>query len=99
LTRCDSPLARLALAAALVAALGLAGCGRKGALDPPPGAAAEGPPPAQPVSGLAGAMRPPVPGQTTAMPVENTEVAFDAQGNPIAGKSQRQRFFLDFLLE
>jgi predicted small lipoprotein YifL len=33
------PLARIATIGALVAALGLAGCGRKGALDPPPGAA------------------------------------------------------------
>jgi predicted small lipoprotein YifL len=37
-----SPVSRLAVAVALVAALGLAGCGRKGPLDPPPlaGAAA-----------------------------------------------------------
>jgi predicted small lipoprotein YifL len=33
-------LARIATIGALVAALGLAGCGRKGGLDPPPGAAA-----------------------------------------------------------
>ncbi len=31
-----SPVMRFAVAAALVAALGLAGCGRKGPLDPPP---------------------------------------------------------------
>ena len=39
------PLANLsvrsALAAALALALGVAGCGRKGALDPPPGGLAE----------------------------------------------------------
>ena len=34
------PVTRLAVAAALVAALGLAGCGRKGPLDPPPMAGA-----------------------------------------------------------
>ena len=33
-------LARIATIGALVAALGLAGCGRKGGLDPPPGASA-----------------------------------------------------------
>jgi predicted small lipoprotein YifL len=33
--------ARCALAAALALALGLAGCGRKGALDPPPGGLAD----------------------------------------------------------
>jgi predicted small lipoprotein YifL len=31
-------LTRIAVIGALVAALGLAGCGRKGGLDPPPGA-------------------------------------------------------------
>jgi len=31
-------IARIAAVGALVAALGLAGCGRKGGLDPPPGA-------------------------------------------------------------
>src|SRR5262245_22749910 len=36
----DLRLARIAAIGALVAALGLAGCGRKGGLDPPPGAAA-----------------------------------------------------------
>jgi predicted small lipoprotein YifL len=34
-------LARIAIIGALVAALGLAGCGRKGGLDAPPGAIAE----------------------------------------------------------
>jgi predicted small lipoprotein YifL len=36
----DLRLARIAVIGALVAALGLAGCGRKGGLDPPPGATA-----------------------------------------------------------
>jgi predicted small lipoprotein YifL len=35
---------RLAMAAALAASLGLAACGRKGPLDPPPGASLEGVP-------------------------------------------------------
>src|SRR5262249_21762957 len=37
---------RLALVAAMTATLGLAGCGRKGPLDPPPSAGATPPPPA-----------------------------------------------------
>ena len=37
---CELRLARIAAIGALIAALGLAGCGRKGGLDPPPGAAA-----------------------------------------------------------
>lgn len=36
------PFIRLATIGMLVAALGLAGCGRKGPLDPPPGASLEG---------------------------------------------------------
>jgi predicted small lipoprotein YifL len=36
----DLRLARIAAIGALVAVLGLAGCGRKGGLDPPPGATA-----------------------------------------------------------
>ncbi len=38
------PLFRLALIGALAAALGLAACGRKGPLDPPPGASLVGEP-------------------------------------------------------
>src|SRR2546421_3388003 len=35
----NAALARIAVAAALIAALGVAGCGRKAGLDPPPAAA------------------------------------------------------------
>jgi predicted small lipoprotein YifL len=45
-------LARIALTgAALVLAFGLAGCGRKGGLDPPPSAAIAQPGPAQQAQG------------------------------------------------
>jgi len=37
---CELRLVRIAAIGALVAALGLAGCGRKGGLDPPPAATA-----------------------------------------------------------
>jgi predicted small lipoprotein YifL len=40
---CERSFLRLALAGALVASLGLAACGRKGPLDPPPAAAAAAP--------------------------------------------------------
>jgi predicted small lipoprotein YifL len=40
----DMSFPRLALAGALAVALGLAACGRKGPLEPPPGAAIEAPP-------------------------------------------------------
>jgi predicted small lipoprotein YifL len=38
----DSPVFRLALIAALAAAISLSACGRKGPLDPPPGASLAG---------------------------------------------------------
>jgi len=38
----DRPFVRLALVAALAASLGLAACGRKGPLDPPPAASLTG---------------------------------------------------------
>jgi predicted small lipoprotein YifL len=41
---CDRPFLRLALIGALAAALGLAACGRKGPLDPPPAASLAGDP-------------------------------------------------------
>jgi predicted small lipoprotein YifL len=51
--RSDRRLAWIVTIGVLVAALGLAGCGRKGALDPPPGAVAASSPPieAQPSTG------------------------------------------------
>jgi predicted small lipoprotein YifL len=39
----DRAVTRIALIGALIAAFGLAGCGRKGALDPPPSAAISAP--------------------------------------------------------
>jgi predicted small lipoprotein YifL len=44
---CDRLGVRLALAFALVLSAALAACGRKGPLDPPPGAAIPSPPPSQ----------------------------------------------------
>ena len=59
----DLHLVRIAVIGALVAALGLAGCGRKGGLDPPPGATAaadqSAPPGAAPPTS-ADALPPPV---------------------------------------
>jgi predicted small lipoprotein YifL len=57
----DLRLVRIAVIGALVAALGLAGCGRKGPLDPPPGAssAAASPAAAPPEVGPDGQPLPP----------------------------------------
>jgi predicted small lipoprotein YifL len=85
--------AHLALVAALLAALSLAACGRKGDLDLPPGAsltepAAAAPPPAStPGAFLAGT--------PSASTVHN---GFDAAGNPVAPPGQKRSFILDPLL-
>ena len=42
MSRNARPFLRLALIGALIASLGVAACGRKGPLDPPPGASLEG---------------------------------------------------------
>ena len=91
---CFSPstLGRLALVGVLAAALGLAACGRKGLLDPPPGASLEGV--AQPNAPklitnkggpIGGTYDPDNPG-------------VDENGKPIAPKVPEKRIPLDTLL-
>jgi predicted small lipoprotein YifL len=103
----DRTPARLAVLGALVLALGLAGCGRKGALDPPPGAAApaetqkQAAPPAR-TGGLTAFRSPraPQPKQRAGeKPAETAASGFDEDGNPLPGTARRQRFFLDWLLD
>lgn len=81
-------LARMALVGALMAALGVGGCGRKGALDPPPSASLSGnqaaPSHADPAPDaflLGGRAEPPPP---------------DAP-SPL-GPAARRTFFLDWLI-
>jgi predicted small lipoprotein YifL len=71
-------LLRTAAIGALVVALGLAGCGRKGGLDPPPGGTYLAPTPA-------------------AEP--NQEAAVAPDGKSPAPKTQRERIFLDLLID
>jgi predicted small lipoprotein YifL len=80
----------LALTVVVIAAAGLAGCGRKGGLDPPPGAALTEPVPA--ASGSA----PYTPGSPQETAAKN---GFDAQGNPVAPPGQKKSFILDPLLQ
>ena len=104
-------LARIAAIGLLAAALGLAGCGRKAGLDPPPSAAisapADGAAPAIGAVEVNGAM----PGSAGA-PAGGVTAASKIQGNrygqmdfdPITGKPiapievERKSFFLDFLV-
>ena len=80
----DRHFVRLATIGALIAALGLAGCGRKGPLEPPPAALAPGPAVAE------------GPGTPTA--VETSPTSGGAQA-PITGhRPKYQSFILDPLL-
>jgi predicted small lipoprotein YifL len=83
---------RLALAAAIAAALALAGCGRVGPLELPPGPAA-----APPAAGaqLTSPDGTPVPGSAQDTAVRN---GFDAQGKPVAAQGEKKSFILDPLL-
>jgi predicted small lipoprotein YifL len=76
---------RLALVAVMTAALGLAACGRKGPLDPPP-TAAPNPPPAN------------APPQAGERPPNATAPTAAAPPPPAAAQPAQKTFFLDFLI-
>jgi predicted small lipoprotein YifL len=86
----DRRLARLAMIAALGAGFALAGCGRKGPLEPPPSAAIAQPAPDQPSLGetndpnMTGFVRPPPATKSAPAPVAPPE---------------KRSFFLDFLIK
>jgi len=91
---CDRPFFRLATIGALVAALGLAACGRKGPLDPPPGAALTGEPQAQSPGLLSPIGVTPIGGGQASS--NNPGVGPD--GQPQAPKGSNKRIPLDVLL-
>jgi predicted small lipoprotein YifL len=72
----------LAVIAVLAAAFTLAGCGRKGSLDPPPAAA------------VTGEQAAPKPGPTPA----GKSAAIGPDGKPVSANAPSKRFFLDDLL-
>jgi predicted small lipoprotein YifL len=84
----DRPFIRLALIGAAVMALGLSGCGRKGPLDPPPGASLTNEPP--PAVAPVGAADPLV--------APTTEREDVRAGRPQAPAGPNKRIFLDNLL-
>jgi len=86
---CDRPMTRLALIGVALAALTLAGCGRKGPLDPPPGASMAAPPPAA--------------SDVAAPPPSNAETLFPGQTRENAlpqakASDPNKKFFLDGIL-
>lgn len=87
------PLSRLAVAAAMAALLVLGGCGRKGPLDPPPGASVAGEPAPQ-SGGLLTPMAAPIGGGATS----STPAALGPDGRPLAPKGPDRPIFLDGLL-
>ena len=92
----DRPMLGIAAAGALIACLALAGCGRKGPLDPPPGAASAVEPQAQPPqSGLVAPIMSPIGSAGKASP---DEPGIGPDGKPVAPKGPNRSFMLDPLL-
>ena len=89
------PLSRLAVAAAMAALLVLGGCGRKGPLDPPPGASVAGEPAPQSGGGLLTPMAAPI---GSAGKASSSEDALGRDGRPVAPKGPNRPIILDGLL-
>lgn len=84
---------RLAAFAALAAALALGGCGRKGPLDPPPGASLAGEPQANMPDLMSKPAATPIGGQA-----QNGNPGVGPDGQPLAPKGPKKQIFLDGLL-
>ena len=88
----DRPLFRIALVGALVASLGLAACGRKGPLDPPPGASLAGEQSAA-SNPMSNPMATPIGGKA-----KDDNPGVDSNGRPLAPKGEKKQIPLDVLL-
>jgi predicted small lipoprotein YifL len=84
--------ARIAVIGALAAAFALSGCGRKGPLDPPPGA--ENPLPLPAASQKQRSLNPLAVHQPPAAPA-----AFDSEGRPVAARGVKRPLPMDWLIE
>ena len=80
----DRPFLRLALIGALAASLGLAACGRKGPLDPPPGASLAGEPQANMPDLMSRTAATPIGGQA-----QNGNPGVGPDGQPLAPKGPK----------
>jgi predicted small lipoprotein YifL len=92
----NRPFLRLALIGALVASLGLAACGRKGPLDPPPAAAATGetPPAQNQDQGMVNPFSPPSSGKKG----PDNGAGVSPEGQAVAPKGEKKHIFLDDIL-
>ena len=90
----ERPFLRLALIGALAASLGLTACGRKGPLDPPPGASIDGVPQAN-MPGLMSDK-----GRSTPIGGYSSDghPGVGPDGQPLAPKGPEKKIFLDPLL-
>jgi predicted small lipoprotein YifL len=91
----DRRLLRLAAFAALASALALAGCGRKGALDPPPSSSLTAPPAPDERTSLGQGYDPNAPGFHRPPP----QPAVAAAPPTAAPPPEPHSFFLDFLIK
>jgi hypothetical protein len=92
----------VALAAVMLAGLGLSACGRNGPLGPPPGPAAVQPTsaaPASPASSFLPGASAPADTSAASQEAEAAKNGFDSHGNPVAGPGQKKSFLLDPLLQ
>jgi predicted small lipoprotein YifL len=89
----DRPFLRLALIGALAASLGLAACGRKGALDPPPGASLANEPQVNMPDLMSRGTATPIGGEA-----KDGNAGVDSAGRPIAPKGPKKQIPLDVLL-
>ena len=84
---------RLPVIAALAASLALAACGRKGPLDPPPGASLEGEPQANMPDLMSSNRSTPIGGQA-----QGGNAGVGPDGQPLAPKGPKKQIPLDVLL-
>jgi predicted small lipoprotein YifL len=91
----DRPFLRFALIGLAVAALGLAACGRKGPLDPPPGASLDGVPQANMPDLMSSnrAAATPIGGQA-----KDGHAGVGPDGQPVAPPGPKKTIPLDVLL-
>jgi predicted small lipoprotein YifL len=88
----DRRYARLTLIGALAAALGLAACGRKGPLDPPPSASLAGEQQAK-ANPMSNPIAAPIGGQT-----KGSDAPLGPNGMPLSPQGPKKHIFLDDLL-